>query len=79
MIPYIFCLVQGILKKSGTISGSLNIESNTAERFENLYEFGNYDPEIIDFYTEDDIEQDLWTKIIGEVKFGDFSQKVRND
>ena len=57
----------------------MNIESNTAERFENLYEFGNYDPEIIDFYTQDDTEQDLWTKIIGEVKYGSFEQKVRND
>ena len=46
-----------------------NGDTNTAQRFENLYEFENYNPIYIDFYDEDYTDQDLWTKIIGEWKF----------
>ena len=56
-----------------------NGDSNTAQRFENLYEFENYDPIFMDFYTEDDTDQDLWTKTIGEFTFGGNEFKVRKD
>ena len=63
-----------ILEKSGTISGSIKID-RTTERFENINEAKDFDPEFIDFYNDDDTDQDLWTKVIGEA----FGNKVRND
>ena len=65
-----------ILEKSGTISGSIKID-RTTERFENINEAKDFDPEFIDFYNDDDTDQNLWTKTIGEDPF--FGNKIRND
>ena len=56
-----------------------NTETNTAQRFDNLYAFQNYDPIFMDFYTEDDTDQDLWTKKIGETEFLDNKFDIRKD
>ena len=65
--------------KSGTISGSITVDSTNsdikAERFEDIHNYENFDPELMDFYDEEGTDQDLWTKTIGEV----FGQKIRND
>ena len=47
----------------------------TVERFEDISKSEHFDPMYIDFYNEDDTDQDLWTKTIGEV----FGNKIRND
>ena len=57
----------------------MSIERNDAERFENLYEFKNYDPFWMDFYTEDDTDQNLWTKKIGETEFMGNKFDIRKD
>ena len=63
-----------ILKKSGVISGSIKLDE-TVERFEDISKSEHFDPMYIDFYNEDDTDQDLWTKTIGEA----FGQKIRKD
>ena len=77
---YLFCSTYFLNTwKSGTISGSITVDSTNpdiqTERFEDILTYANFDQELIDFYDKDGTDQDLWTKTIGEA----FGNKIRND